>query len=358
MAPEIPAELAERIIDNLCDDHHALAVCGLVCRQWRPRTRLHLFHTVNLQVGSGRHFNRPVSDRLEPFLGLATTAIFASIRKLHLGFTHKKALRETNLGPFVQCTELLELSIEIPRDSADRDEVLPSMLLAQLSTVGIILQNVSHFSLYFLNAQMGVLLEILACFPTMQNCDLVSNGEIGEGNQTAFTFPPGLRTLSTQVLWGAEFLFLHLLSQPSPPRVRKLILGDDEMDMTETSPVARYVQRTADAIEVLHCTIWTNFEIFEKFALKCCRNLREMNITIYNQDIAAKQYAEALLDSAASSGLVEIVIDAPSQMTFGGHSLQPEDALTKKLRSPQFGNLRRFSLCGLEIPLPSRATTE
>lgn len=277
MAPEIPAELAERIIDSLCDDNHALAVCGLVCRQWRPRTRLHLFHTVrnfmttkrtslfspkqkvNLQVGSGRYFNRPVSDRLEPFLGLATTAIFASIRKLHLGFTHKKALRETNLGPFVQCTELLELSIEIPRDYADRDEVLPSMLLAQLSTVGILLQNVSHFSLYFLNAQMGVLLEILACFPAMQNCDLVSNGEIGEGNQTAFTFPPGLRTLSTQVLWGAEFLFLHLLSQPSPPRVRKLILGNDEMDMTETSPVARYVQRTADAIEVLHCTIWTNF---------------------------------------------------------------------------------------------------
>jgi hypothetical protein len=83
-----------------------------------------------------------------------------------------------------------------------------------------------------------------------------------------------------------------------------------------------------------------------------------LDITIYNRDIAAKQYAEALLDSAASSGLVEIVIDAPSQMTFGDLPLQPDDALTKKLRSPQFGNLRRFSLCGLEIPLPNRAATE
>lgn len=48
MAPYLPPELTDHIIDYLHDDSCALATCALTCRQWLPAARYHSFGAVTL----------------------------------------------------------------------------------------------------------------------------------------------------------------------------------------------------------------------------------------------------------------------------------------------------------------------
>ncbi|PBK59388.1 hypothetical protein ARMSODRAFT_1027444 [Armillaria solidipes] len=45
----IPPEIIDAVIDCLRDDKDALLACSFVCRIFRPRTRVHLFHTLELK---------------------------------------------------------------------------------------------------------------------------------------------------------------------------------------------------------------------------------------------------------------------------------------------------------------------
>jgi hypothetical protein len=65
---DFPPELTDRFIDQLSDDKAALKTCVLVCRQWFPRSRAHLFSEVTLQVGQVGDRHAP--DDIETFLGL------------------------------------------------------------------------------------------------------------------------------------------------------------------------------------------------------------------------------------------------------------------------------------------------
>ncbi|KAH9950198.1 hypothetical protein B0H21DRAFT_776768 [Amylocystis lapponica] len=47
--PALPPELVDETIDHLWADPAALRACSLVCRAWRPSTRLHLFRTVRVR---------------------------------------------------------------------------------------------------------------------------------------------------------------------------------------------------------------------------------------------------------------------------------------------------------------------
>ncbi|EKM55204.1 uncharacterized protein PHACADRAFT_120331 [Phanerochaete carnosa HHB-10118-sp] len=48
VGPMLPPELFDETLDHLWDDTNALRTCSLVCRDWVPTTRLHLFRTVRL----------------------------------------------------------------------------------------------------------------------------------------------------------------------------------------------------------------------------------------------------------------------------------------------------------------------
>ncbi|KAH9936125.1 uncharacterized protein B0H18DRAFT_972329 [Fomitopsis serialis] len=49
VAPRMPPELCDRIIDHLYHDRDGLVACSLTCRAWLPASRLHLFRHVRLQ---------------------------------------------------------------------------------------------------------------------------------------------------------------------------------------------------------------------------------------------------------------------------------------------------------------------
>lgn len=69
MAPILPPELCDGIIDCLFDDRRSLKQTALTCRSWLPRSRKHLFESVKLMndAESWKHFadcaGRPDSAR-------------------------------------------------------------------------------------------------------------------------------------------------------------------------------------------------------------------------------------------------------------------------------------------------------
>jgi len=47
--PLLPPEIMDMVIDHLFNDKPALSSCALVCQDWLPSTRYHLFHTLRVQ---------------------------------------------------------------------------------------------------------------------------------------------------------------------------------------------------------------------------------------------------------------------------------------------------------------------
>ncbi|KAM5543321.1 hypothetical protein V8D89_003195 [Ganoderma adspersum] len=54
--PVLPRELEDLVIDHLHDDILALSACAIVCSNWLPRTRQHLFRSITLSCGKLRCF--------------------------------------------------------------------------------------------------------------------------------------------------------------------------------------------------------------------------------------------------------------------------------------------------------------
>ncbi|KAK0443368.1 uncharacterized protein EV420DRAFT_1027954 [Desarmillaria tabescens] len=50
----IPPEIVDAIIDCLQNDKASLLACSFVCRLFRPRTRVNLFHTLELKLDGTR----------------------------------------------------------------------------------------------------------------------------------------------------------------------------------------------------------------------------------------------------------------------------------------------------------------
>ncbi|KAH9831245.1 uncharacterized protein C8Q71DRAFT_311374 [Rhodofomes roseus] len=73
MAPSLPPELTDHIIDYLHDDSCALAACALTCRQWLPAARYHSFGAVTLVPHRCETFAELIA--VSPELALAVRSV-------------------------------------------------------------------------------------------------------------------------------------------------------------------------------------------------------------------------------------------------------------------------------------------
>jgi hypothetical protein len=79
MVKFIPPEITDRIIDFLYYDHKTLGVCSLVCREWVPSARTHLFNCFFFEAPS-----RQVKFHLERLLEYAPH-VGHYVRELYFG---------------------------------------------------------------------------------------------------------------------------------------------------------------------------------------------------------------------------------------------------------------------------------
>jgi hypothetical protein len=52
----LPSELIDAVIDHLHSDKMALAACALVCKEWLPASRYHLYSTISVNEGNIQKF--------------------------------------------------------------------------------------------------------------------------------------------------------------------------------------------------------------------------------------------------------------------------------------------------------------
>ncbi|KAJ7474135.1 hypothetical protein FB451DRAFT_1558359 [Mycena latifolia] len=344
--PELSPELTDRVIDALKDDKAALKTCGLVCTQWFPRSRFHLFSAVTLQVGHGRFHARSIPDNMETFLDLLSTASFdilAAIRVLKLSYRNGEFLAKEHLLQFASCLQLTDLVINLPSMYYEHPYSLVPSLHAQLALVGPNFSSLSTFSLRFPVSSMCGLLDVLGSMPTVENLWLGGNDI--EALEAAVpgpfpAFPERLRCLEMHVLRGAELFFGHLLSLPALPLLQTITVDNDEMEMNATAPIAVYLQRAGHALESLSLTIWIESGSFEELALQSCTNLRHFSLMTFMSD-QPSTYLFDLLSAVSSSELVTVKLEfAMRELEFSA------EALDQALAHRRFRNLRNFSLKG------------
>ncbi|KAJ6485441.1 hypothetical protein C8R47DRAFT_1216992 [Mycena vitilis] len=72
---KIPLEMVEAIIDHMKSDTAALRACGLLSRQWLPRTRYILFSAISFSI-HGRHCGTPTGlSKLNQFLSVLESSL-------------------------------------------------------------------------------------------------------------------------------------------------------------------------------------------------------------------------------------------------------------------------------------------
>jgi hypothetical protein len=246
-----PPELTDRIIDQLDDDKPALKICGLVCSQWYPRSRVHVFSQVYLRVGHEPHYE---PDNVEAFFDLVDTSSFdilASIRYLLLRYQTKDALAKAHLLRFAPCSQLIDLGILVPYHEAD----ILAPLYSQLIIVGPKLSSLSHYSFLCGSSALHELLGILACLPAVETLSLNCLEIYITGSSTPVPpFPPRLRCLAVNVRTGTSLFFKHLISLPFIPQLRSLHFHV-RMDPEDCAAIARYLQHAGTALQSLEITL-------------------------------------------------------------------------------------------------------
>ncbi|KAJ7106438.1 hypothetical protein C8R43DRAFT_963406 [Mycena crocata] len=334
--PELSPELIDRVIDHL-SDLSSVKTCGLVCRQWFPRSRFHLFSKVKLQVGKGQLRAQTLPDTVDTFLDLVDTSFFdilSAVRYLSLSYGDRSSLEKAHLVRFSECSHIRDLVIALPPNSGHTEEMLHS-LHTQLGIVGPKFSSLSTFSFFFHHSPLPALLTVLSHLPTLEVL-WFGGGDISEGTVPPCLFPPRLHALDMHVLRGGEAFFGHLLQLPALPQLRSITLDNDEMELHDGTPIAMYLNRAGTALEFMELTLWAR-SAFEQRALRYSSNLRHLSIFSHAWDHPST-YILDLLSAASSSKFETIKIEATHMPDFSAA------ALDQSLAIPQFRNLRSFAL--------------
>ncbi|KAJ7474043.1 hypothetical protein FB451DRAFT_283862 [Mycena latifolia] len=336
-------ELVDLMIDHLSSDKAALKACGLVCKQWFPRTRLHLFSEVQLQVGDGWVANEFMVDTVQTFFQLVDTSSFEilpHLRRLSVCYGDPQSLAKADLLRIVQCIRLTHLRIDRPFESEDVDDSLNT----QLELLSPSLSSLTEFTFTCFYSSLSETLTLIACLPTVETlCLYVDDLESGfQGSDPLGGLPPHLHTLEMGVLRGVELFFTHVLSLPVLPVLRSLRLDNDTMELHVGTSIATYLERAGPAIQSLTLATWSDAAPFQELAIRCCTDLQHLCISSYHRGHPSTFIAD-LVSAVSSSELQTVVVKLDE--------LNPQFAwapVDRVLADSRFRSLRSFSVLSLD----------
>ncbi|KAJ7609404.1 hypothetical protein FB45DRAFT_1066825 [Roridomyces roridus] len=262
-------ELTDLVLDEVAtlpkDSSSAIATCGLVCRGWASRSRLHVFH--RLVFSDGR--------RLKRFLGILKTSSYpllmmAKELKLefwaNMEFNRRVPPKLEHLARLRECVKLTRIELVMADGGGGDsdmgsggeliDELLPavfeSFLKVHLPIMGANCSSVSsfHFGSHFDTfVPLGTITHILSCFPALEVFEMTGDMILGDDDvESSHALPAKLHTLQ---LYGAEgtlrLFFSWLAALPVLPTVKTLEMSN--VSEEDQIGLSAYTQRAGARFE-------------------------------------------------------------------------------------------------------------
>ncbi|KAJ7892127.1 hypothetical protein B0H14DRAFT_2687362, partial [Mycena olivaceomarginata] len=251
-------ELIDEIIDHtanmrmgaaagLCESPSAQTVAkvgalGLVCKQWWPRSRFHLFSHLILNPRTIQSFFDLVDNSPSPILTFIET--------LDLQFDHNPALLdEGQLRRFGESCGLKTLWIQVPRLEESNIIQFLSSLQFHAAVLGASVPSISAFAMIF--DKFHSVSQLAWSHPSLPSKFCGFSGaeiDVTGGLPKLSPLPLSIHTLKFHVAGpGADGFFKYLLSLPCPLHLLKL-----EFDAHHTDPdgaVASYFRLAGGTIQ-------------------------------------------------------------------------------------------------------------
>ncbi|KAJ7609407.1 hypothetical protein FB45DRAFT_1038853 [Roridomyces roridus] len=334
---EFSPELVDQILDavsQLDGDPFQIASCGLVCCQWLPRSRFHVFRCLRLN-----------GSRLDSLLTLVETSsspLLVLVHVLHLDFTlHPPFWLEYLTTLSSACVNLTSIrcTINYPiAKSVSRDFFLETCL-PLLGSQCPSLTHVEFEASYDHPVPLRMITHILTSLPALEVLVLLSDSNTIIPMGTLFnSFPAGLRDLKLQHARGICHLFKWLVSLPVLPTLKSLQWLPGPYAADDWASLHAYSQRAGAGLETLSvCSRirWDSVTDLEPPAilghatkLRVLRLWAECNYRVL-----------PLLSSLTSHNLRSIRIS----LRFRGQPI-PYAEIDQLLARPQFQRLEAFRL--------------
>ncbi|KAJ6551818.1 hypothetical protein B0H19DRAFT_1073449 [Mycena capillaripes] len=235
-----PSELEDVVVDFCHEDHTTLASCGLVCRDWLPVSRFHLFSSISL-----------TTENAPAFLDILTLSktIPALVQTVELRFSGDSLLHLQVVPILILLTRTTRLTLRPARDEVTRP-VCTSSLSRALTALPIV-----HLKFDF-NSRFEALQQVIDCACL---CPQLESLEVGGSWQRTGSadfpapmspqFPKGLHTLTLTCDLANFLTWVLSLAPDDQPVIQHLVLH--HIVCREISAVVRYLHTAGPALKSL-----------------------------------------------------------------------------------------------------------
>ncbi|KAJ7832664.1 hypothetical protein B0H14DRAFT_1173115 [Mycena olivaceomarginata] len=165
-----PQELIDLVLDQVADserDHNggawrrpstSIATCGLVCKQWLPRSRLHVFSSMAL-------FGSRLRSLLDLEAESSSLSLLSLARDLCLVFRNDFASKD--MSRLRTCLSLTHLELCFPRSSTEEWDLFLGTHLPFLGAHCISLSSLKLSPCEKSAVSLRVIVDILVCLPSL-----------------------------------------------------------------------------------------------------------------------------------------------------------------------------------------------
>ncbi|KAJ7645747.1 hypothetical protein B0H17DRAFT_1339001 [Mycena rosella] len=340
-----PQELVDLVIDvvGATADNTDIGTCGLICRQWLPRTRRHLFSGIDLSNAD------PAS--IQEFLDLvdaSCTPILPLVKSLNMCLVNGP-FTEAHMARLNDCHAVSELHIDSPPHISGEcttpveDLSFQCWLQTHIPQFGAACLSLARFELVLgSDMPLRILVDVISSLPSLTHLRICGEESYGllasDAVPATDTLPPNLHTLDMSLRRGTNLFFEWLLSCDKTLVLTSLTLGG-RANGAPIWPIEAYLKRVGTEIEALTISYWAD-------GLKATYAFEDHVLTFTNKLVhlsLARQYPHFLgtrLAHPASSHLARISIEV---RPVPDHILAELSSLNTILGTSQYRALRHIS---------------
>ncbi|KAJ7872731.1 hypothetical protein B0H13DRAFT_2059192 [Mycena leptocephala] len=336
----------------------SVAMCGLVCKKWLPRSRFHLFSSTKLSNETG-------TDNIQSFFRLLAGSplpLLSFVQSLDLDLVGGP-LRDEEMTRLHNLRILTSMRIRTAAFHTPKElqqEFYESLMThIPFIAIGSPLLSCFHLDLST-DLPLPILIHLVSSMPSLEYLRIGSGNhgekfdilEIDSETPPTGSFPPGLLALEVNLARGAGLLFAWLLSLPVLPILRSLALtlclmpGEYPLAVS-LHPLDIHLRRAGSELESLSLSLSGLLydpdddlgEVFkfERRLLESASRLRVLNFTT-SQNASILPEILGFLPASRLSTLTVAV-------QYSGEEMLPIwEQMDRALAHPKFEALETFAL--------------